>query len=152
MDPAIVREAKPFKLFAKVFHHVVAFEFAVDQNVQADVFLELQPALGFFFIEGIVCGFIDLAPAQLRPVAAHRRRLREGADGRGGQQGQLQFLGLNGQPGRPIRGPLIICRLQGRDLSVQRFVFHLARGGEQCRIFLVGQGISSILANVVQIH
>ena len=52
LNPTIIGKAEPAKVFAKIFHHVVAFEFTVHENIQTDFFLESEPLDFFFVVEG----------------------------------------------------------------------------------------------------
>ena len=69
LNPTIIGKAEPAKVFAKIFHHVVAFEFTVHENIQADLFLESEPFDFFFVVEGGVFVFGNFVAAELGPIA-----------------------------------------------------------------------------------
>jgi hypothetical protein len=96
LHPAVGAEGKAVELFAEVFDHVVALGLAVHGDVDAQRFL-------------LAHRMVDLAPhrrfvVKLRQLAAFiggargadRRRLREGADGRGRIQRQIEAFLLRG--------------------------------------------------------
>lgn len=90
LDPAVLGEDESVEELAEVFDHVVALEFAVDEDVDAEVFLDADAFGDFLADEGVV-GFLgDLAVFELEAGLADFGGLREGADGCGGEWGEVE--------------------------------------------------------------
>ncbi|SLH63496.1 Uncharacterised protein [Mycobacteroides abscessus subsp. abscessus] len=68
----------------------------MDEHVQAQTFLQRDHLVDLPPHTGYVLGVVDLALAQCGASQADRRGLREGADGGGGQQRQVEVSTLLG--------------------------------------------------------
>ncbi len=90
LNPAILGEREAGELFAEILHHVVALKLAMHGHVDTDLILPLHSLSGFFFQEGLVLVFLDIAALIQSTGFAHVMRLRERADGGGRQQRQAQ--------------------------------------------------------------
>src|SRR5450830_1286057 len=90
LHPAELAEGVAIQLFAKVFHDVVAFGFAVHQHVQFQRFLLFDAAGDFCLHQRFIRASVELAAAVLAAGLANFRRLREGTDGGGRESRQLQ--------------------------------------------------------------
>ena len=96
LHPGILREDEAGKLLAKILHHVVAFELAMHEDVEADRFLPADRALGLVLQERPVTDVAQLALAVRRAGFSDFRRLRERADGRGREGRQVEATVLRG--------------------------------------------------------
>ena len=96
LHPAQAREGEPVQLLAEVFDHVVAFRFAMHQHVQAQRFLPRHGVGDFGAHLLFILGAGQFAPLTAGAGGADGRRLREGADGRCREVGQLETRALHG--------------------------------------------------------
>ncbi|MNN28388.1 hypothetical protein D3C81_1419540 [compost metagenome] len=96
LHPAVTREDKTVQLLAEVFDHVVAFRFAMHEHVQAQRFLAAHGVGDFGAHLLFVIGDGQFSPLETRAGGADGRRLREGADGRRREIGQLETRALQG--------------------------------------------------------
>jgi hypothetical protein len=90
LHPAQLGEHKAIQLFAKVFHHVVALGLAMHQYIQAQRFLAADGQRDVLLHGLLIVGSRQFAAFEGGAGAADAGSLRKGADGGGGQQGQLQ--------------------------------------------------------------
>ena len=86
LHPGVLREDEPVDLRSKIFHHVVAFEFAMHDYVEADAFLERDAFRDFLLVERHVLLAGDFALLEGGAVRADFGRLRERPDGRRGER------------------------------------------------------------------
>ena len=86
LHPAVGGEGKAVELLAKVFDHVVALGFAVHQYVNAQGFLLAHGQFDFGLHLLLVVRGIECATLEGCACGADLRRLRERANGGGGQQ------------------------------------------------------------------
>src|SRR5690606_30745803 len=77
LHPAVLTEGKAFQLLTEVFHHIVAFGFAVDQHVQAECFLFMYAALNFCVHSGAISKVIQFPGLVLATISADFFRLGE---------------------------------------------------------------------------
>ena len=92
----MLREGKAGELLAEILHHVVALELAMNEHVEANLFLPAHGARGFFAQEALVGGSVDDILPMVGTRLAHLRCLRERPDGRCriGRQTELAALDL----------------------------------------------------------
>ena len=90
----MLRGHETVQALREVLHHVVALGFAVHQDIESQLLLDLHGMCDLRTDRVRVLGFCDPPRAVVRPGLADLRRLREGSDGRGGQHGQAQPLAL----------------------------------------------------------
>lgn len=90
LDPAEAGEGEAGELLAEVFDHVVALWFAVDEDVEVEVLLELHDLADLVLDDGLVAGFVELAVGEAAAGAAEVVGLGEGADGRRGEGGEAE--------------------------------------------------------------
>ena len=88
---------KAFQLLTEVFHHIIAFGFAVDQHVQAECFLFTYAALNFCVHRGAIGKVIQLTGLVLTTISADFFRLGERTYRGGREEWQIQFFGLQFQ-------------------------------------------------------
>ena len=87
MHPARRGHGESIESLAEVLDHVVAFELAVDQDVETDVLLEPHGLLGLGLEERVIrCG-VALAAPVLGAGLAHVGGLRKRPDRRGRKRG-----------------------------------------------------------------
>jgi hypothetical protein len=96
-------QGKTVQLLGEILDHVGSLELAVDENVEPDRLLLAEAPLDFLPEGALVVGPAERPRAECRPRSAQLRRLREGSDGRGGQQRQRQSRAL-------VRVPITIAR------------------------------------------
>ena len=92
--PAKAGEQVAVQLLGKVLDHVVAFGFAVYQHVQAQFFLHINGQSNLLLHGLLVLFFVQLALAQALTGGADIGSLREGTNGGGREQRQVQALTL----------------------------------------------------------
>ncbi|MNM75769.1 hypothetical protein D3C81_875650 [compost metagenome] len=127
LHPAIAGEGEAIELLAEVLDHVVAFEFAVHQHVQADLLLHAHAVLGLRGEERIVVVGSEFAGLVSRTCFAHFLRLRERADGGGGEGGKTQCLGLQQLALRMRRDADAIDSRKRGQTALHRGVVHARR-------------------------
>ena len=96
MHPAQAREGESVQLLAEVFDHVLAFRFAMHEYVKAQRFLARHGVGDFGAHLLFIVGAGQFAPLMAGAGGADGRRLREGADGRRREVGQLETRALHG--------------------------------------------------------
>ena len=96
LDPRMLGGVVALELLGEVLNHVVALWFAVDEHVEAEVFLALDDVCDFVDHGLVVLLFGELTLAQRGACLADLGGLREGADRRGWQWWQVQFCLLRG--------------------------------------------------------
>lgn len=84
------------ELLGEVLHHVVAFGFAVHQDIDAGLLLEGEDVADLAVDALLISGGVDAPCAQIGTGGAQFARLRERSDGRGGQQWQFEVGALGG--------------------------------------------------------
>src|SRR6185437_9578015 len=94
LDPAVLGEDKSFELFTEIFYHIIALEFAMNEDVETYIFLPPDDFDGGRFDGFVVLHFGEFAFFKLRTQLTDLVRLREGADGRGREEGELIKLEL----------------------------------------------------------
>ena len=94
LDPAVLRCSETFKLFSKVLNHIVTLCFAVDQNIQTEVFLKANHRFNLFTHTLRVVFVRELALGPSGTSATNFLRLREGTNGGGRNEGQTKTLTL----------------------------------------------------------
>src|SRR5690606_16071450 len=108
LHPAEAGETVAFELLGEVFDHVVALRLAMHQHVQPQLLLN-GDRTAYFRLHGlgvVACGQRALLECLARQ--ADRRRLREGADGGGREQRELQARTLQLDPRGEARSPLAV--------------------------------------------
>ncbi len=88
-------KGKPGQLLAEILHHVVAFELAVDQDVETDLFLPVDGAGRFGLQEGVILRRRQLPLGVGRTRLAHLGGLRKRSDRRGRKSRQSEAPALN---------------------------------------------------------
>ncbi len=88
LHPAVPGEGEAAQLLAEILDHVVALELAVHQHVEPQFLLPAHRVADPALDRTLVFGRGHVAAPEGRPRAAHLRRLREGADGRGRERRQ----------------------------------------------------------------
>src|SRR5207244_9211978 len=96
LHPAPARGGKPVELLSEVLDHVRPLELPVHQHVDAESLLAADACLDLGLEPGLVGTGVDLPGAPAVSQLAYLRRLRERADGGGGQQRQVEGVALNG--------------------------------------------------------
>jgi hypothetical protein len=91
LNPAVFGERESLQFFGEILHHIIAFKFAVNQHIEADLFLEADGFLDFCFDGGLVLRFIDFIFLQTAAQAANLDSLGKRTNGGSGQQGQVIF-------------------------------------------------------------
>ncbi|GFZ50689.1 LOW QUALITY PROTEIN: hypothetical protein JCM24511_08447 [Saitozyma sp. JCM 24511] len=96
LNPTELGEDEAVELLAKVLDHVVTLGLAVDEEVEADLLLELArvPDLGLHGLLVLLLG--DLTLAELGAGETDLLGLGEGSDGGGGELGEVEVLLLGG--------------------------------------------------------
>ncbi len=94
LDPSVLGEQEAVEVLAEIFDHVVTLEFAVHEHVKSDLLLMPDAGVDLRLHEVVVFGLGDFALAQSGAFGAHFLGLREGSDGGGRQQWQVQRLPL----------------------------------------------------------
>ena len=94
LHPSVLGEQETVEVLAEVFDHVVTFEFAMHKHVEADLLLMLDAGVNLRLHVFVVFCLGDLTLAQPSAFGAHFLGLREGSDGGGRQQWQVQRLAL----------------------------------------------------------
>ena len=143
LHPAEQGKGETGQLFAEIFHHVVAFGFAMYQHIQTELFLLFYGQADFSLHRCPIAGGIERAAPEAGPRRADFRRLREGAD-RGGRQGrQLETIALQCLALGESAAALSIARLQsGQTLRHRRVMdarriaasLHGTLAGKQCTL------------------
>ena len=59
MNPGFFGEDVSFKMLSEIFDHVVAFEFAMDQDIETDLFLPPDGSGRFLAQEGLIGAGVD---------------------------------------------------------------------------------------------
>ena len=90
LHPPVLGEGEPVQLLAEILHHVVAFELAVHQHVQPDVFLPAHRLVDPRLDLPLIRRFRHPSLGHGRPGLADLGRLWEGADGRRREQRQAK--------------------------------------------------------------
>ena len=94
LHPSVLGEQETVEVLAEVFDHIVTLEFAVHEHVKADLLLMLDAGVDLRLHVFVVFSLGDFALAQSGAFGAHFLGLREGSDGGGRQQWQVQRLPL----------------------------------------------------------
>ena len=82
-------------MLAEILDHVVSFEFAVNDYVEADVFLLLDALTDLVLVERNILFFCDGAVLEIFSVLSYVLCLRERTDRRCGEERELKELFLD---------------------------------------------------------
>ena len=129
LNPGVGSEDVAGKSLTEVLDHVVTLRLTVDENVQVKLFLDLDDLLDLLLDEGLVLLRGDLTLGELVTLDTDLLGLREGSDGGGGEQGQVDRLALLGVTDG--EGRLAVVQLLGDgslSLTDLRVVGALGRG------------------------
>ena len=110
LHPAVDGHVEAVEQLREVLHHVVALGLAVDQNVQAQVLLQLHDGGDLGLHRGLVVGVAQLALGPRGASLADLGGLREGADRRGRELGQVEAVVLRGGAHRSSRAGEVAWR------------------------------------------
>ena len=121
-------------MLSEIFDHVVSFKFAVNQNVQADFFLESDPGIDSFSNKFVVFFLADLMLSECGTLLLDFSRLREGPDCRRRKKRQIELLILNLFAHGKLRLAHEGFRLQISNFLMQLCIFQNARLFEQLSV------------------
>ena len=124
LHPAVLRERKAGQLLAEIFDHVVAFGFAVHQDVEPQRFLFLDGMSDLVPHGSGVTGLAERARLETGTRMTDLRRLRKRADGRGGKIRQLETRTLHGLANRERAVAHVVNGSQGGHPRSDRRVVH----------------------------
>ena len=114
-DPCLFGKDVAGKVLAEVLDHVVSFVLAVNEHVEADLFLILDAGTDLFFVKSNVLIFRDRACLEVFSVASDVLGLREGADRRGREQRELEKFLLDLFSFLKCRKTCVVFVLDGAD-------------------------------------
>lgn len=95
LNPTVLGEDKAVEELTEVLDHVVTLGFTVDEEVEANLLLEADNGLNLLLDELVVLLLGELALAELGTSLTNLLGLGEGADGGGGELGEVEGLGLD---------------------------------------------------------
>ena len=137
------------KLLGEILHHVVALELAMNQHVEADIFLPAHGARGLVLQEHLVGGIAERALRMRGAGVPDVGGLRERADGRGRKRRQLPFRLLFSdsrvevRPALRIGGNHVCHPLLHQSIVDARRIFpRMERGARRCQLSLGRLGIA----------
>lgn len=121
--PGFFRKKEALQVLAEVFHHVIAFKFSMDENIQSYLFLQ-----GNAFFNPVKVELPVLLPGnevlpECRPVGADFRSLGEGTYCRRRKQGKAETGFLKLFPLFKRRESRKIARLQGEYFRLDSSIF-----------------------------
>ena len=96
LHPAVARGREAVEQLGEVLDHVVTLGLAVDEHIETQLLLERDDRGDLLAHAGLVVRVGQLAACVGGASLANLGGLRERADGRRGQRGQVQALGLSG--------------------------------------------------------
>lgn len=105
-DPTVLSEVVTVEEVTKVLNHVVTLGLTMDEDVKANLLLELNNLLHLGLDESIVVGIGELTLVVLLAGDTDLLGLGERANGGGGEERKLELLDLGVTAGREGRGTL----------------------------------------------
>ena len=66
MDPSVLRKDEAVQLFTEVLNHIITLGFAVDQEVQTNMFLEANHTFDLLLEEIVILQLSNFALGELR--------------------------------------------------------------------------------------
>ena len=138
LHPGVLREDEPVNLRSKIFHHVVALEFAMHNNVEADAFLQSDAFRNLLLVERHILFASDFALLEGGTVRTDFCRLRERTNRCRGESREAEDLLLHLLAVGAGRATHEVGIIEGGKRGLHHSIFAHASGGKQSLVLFEG--------------